>query len=69
VKIKVKKSKKLTECVCPNCGVICIIPLETTYIGRPNIWYRSGYIVKMCNIKLKDSISEHLEEKQSYNMN
>ena len=47
------KSKKLVECVCPDCGVIHVMLIETAYINKPNIWHRSGYIVKTCEIKLK----------------
>ena len=47
------KDTEMTECVCPECGVIYLKRLDVSYIIRTDIQKRAGYIVIMCK-KCKD---------------
>ena len=53
---------ELTTCICPECGVIHSKRLDVSYIVKPDIQKRAGYIVLLCkdcgNSIDKDKIQE-----------
>jgi len=54
---------ELTTCICPECGVIHSKRLDVSYIVKPDIQKRAGYIVLLCKDCGK-SIDKNKREEQ-----